>query len=234
MILDRGEMKRSRWTSVDRVVDCTSASFDCYAREIANGHHHYLIGQLASGHGIDGDEVLASQLRSIARERLSTRPPSVSRAALLGLMSAPYDLLSEFKTAAEDDFASAAVVVASLLRATTDCFFATNRLWAVPSSEVVPAIQKHDPAAAVALRRVVGSSVSQLSRDPEPLVLMVALLCRDPMNAKNASAIDDDWGAPRPGVSSEPPIDGRISHALRAYRRDLQSEQIVEKELVTA
>lgn len=213
---------------------CTIASIGCYVCEIAKGNHHHLIRPLAFGCCILRDPALAAQLHSSARDRLATEPPVMSRAALMGITSQPYDLLAEFTTASQFDAEVAGLVLASLLRSSIGCYFATNRLWAAPSSEALSTIEKCEPEAAHAVRRIISSPLRELCRDPEALIWMVAMLCRGTANsAVPKTSRASNQAAPIWGTAGES-VDGRLAEAVSSYTQGPQRRQYAEEVVVTA
>jgi hypothetical protein len=138
-----------------------------------------------------------------------------------------------------EDVAEAAIVVATLVGAVIDGYFAMNRLWVAEGGETLAAIQTASPEAASALRAVLEAPIERLCKEPELVENMVSITLGKEVIGDRLQPItrsDPPRNAsPAPGGRrslNTSNVRGRAPAAIRSYANALRAYE--EKEAVTA
>jgi hypothetical protein len=208
-LLTEGKPNRIRWTSENATVELMALPSIALDTEIARGSQHYLIRRVARADVIYGSMLFGSGFRDRAKKRLDGPAPAVTPQTLSAIRGRASELLGEFVTVAGGDHASAGVVLASLVKTSVDCFFASRRLWAAKASDILRDMHAVEPASSNAVAAVLNSSLTSLCIDPSPVTSIVALLCGDQIEVRNDETRRQ--GSPRP-------LSSRIAaHAVRSY-----------------
>lgn len=169
-------LKQLRWQVDDVPVDLFVCGVERTRRELQKGLQQYLVRFFATGAYARGERGTVENLQGLAREKMSAPAPAPSEEAAIAFRSHLYNLLRKFGDVRNSDPATAGLIVASLVRASVDAYFALNRIWTTGIRESMEVIRRDNPAAAAALQRVVEAPLDRLREEPRPLRTMVDAL----------------------------------------------------------
>lgn len=166
-------LQQLRW-EVDGVpVDVFVCGVERARRELRKGLQQYLVRFFATGTCIGGERGSIENLQALAREKIGGPAPAPREEEAAAFRSHPYNLLRKFEDVRVFDAVTAGLIVAMLVRACVDGYFALNRIWTAGIRERVDAIRRNNRAAADALERVVRTPLDTLRENPQTLRDMV-------------------------------------------------------------
>lgn len=216
-IVLNGRLRRARYEVEGRALECIAAPEGYFRQEISRGTQHHLLRALSQSTTVYGDSNVGGRLVFTATRRLAGRPPVVDDVVLEAMRSQALDLLTEFECNIELELAhAAAVTLCSLVRASVDYFFASNRIWCCSSSETVSTISRHSEAAGNALRDMLSAQINERV-DAKQVYSAALSLCGIRAQERN-----HDQPPPLASPVPAPIVSSRMvaaTSAIRSYRR---------------
>lgn len=166
-------LQQLRW-EVDGVpVDLFVCGVERARRELHKGLQQYLVTFFATGTYMRGERGTIENLQALAREKIAGPAPAPREEDAATFRSHPYNLLRKVEDVRFSDAVTAGLIVAMLVRASVEAYFALNHIWTTGIRERVDVIRRNNRAAAEALERVVQTPLDTLRENPQALRDMV-------------------------------------------------------------
>ena len=143
---------------------------------------------LRTGRHVWGDQAVSQELIALAREVTSRPAPAPSAAEASAHRSRPYNLMRKYVDVRQRDAVAGGLLAMQAIVAATEAYFSLNRIWKVGERERLDVIERTNPVAAEALRRVIEVCPAALSERPELLESAITSLVGEPFGAE-----EEDW-----------------------------------------